>query len=249
MQEKCVLNVGDILTITTDNTVLGTASRVGTTYHNLALDAIVGNIILIDDGLLQFRVLEKKLKHPGQASIGDELVCQVLVGGNLSSSKGINLPGTAISAPALTEKDIRDLEFGLKNGVDMVCMSFVRSPKDIEQAKQLMKKFGKRVPIVSKIERIEALQNFDQIAQVTEGLMIARGDLGIEFNYYDLPILQKQLIAKSSALGRFDITATQMLASMCESYFPTRAEVCDIANAIFDGTDAVMLSNETGKWV
>jgi len=242
------------LTIVTDSKFIGNKTKVGTTYKSLCFDAIVGNTILIDDGLLQLKVLEKRLLDSSKASKGDEITCEVLVGGKLSNSKGINLPGTALSAPALTEKDIEDLEFGLtKIGVDMICLSFVRSAADIEQARELMSKFtdGKRiVPIVSKIERIEALQHYDEILRATDAVMIARGDLGVELNYWDLPLLQKQLIAKSSAAGKLNITATQMLASMVDNPMPTRAEVCDIANAIFDGTDAVMLSNESavGKY-
>lgn len=240
-----IIQEGEEIIITTDKNVVPTGEdneerprKVSTSYPHLAKDCRVGSRLMIDDGYLEVVVLEKNSEET-------ELKCRVVTGGLLNQKKGINLAdeGATISAPALTEKDIDDLEFGMKCGeIDYVCLSFVRSSQDIVDARQLMMKFaGKTVPIIAKIERIEAIRNIDSIIKECDGIMVARGDLMIETRFDELPILQKDLIERSSKAGKVDITATQMLQSMVDNKIPTRAEVTDVANSIFDGTDVTML--------
>ncbi len=208
------------------------------TYEKLADEVTTGSRILLDDGRVEMKVesINKKEK---------ELNCVVTVGGVLSNNKGVNFPDVQLSVRALTEKDREDLEFGLKRGVDWVALSFVRNPSDLIEIKDLIKQQGHNTPVVAKIEKFEAIDQIDAIIPLCDGVMVARGDLGVEMPAEEVPLLQKELIRKANSLGIPIITATQMLDSMASSPRPTRAEVSDVANAILDGTDAVMLSNET----
>ena len=176
---------------------------------------------------------------------GGRVLCEVVDGGTLRSNKGMNLPGVALSTPALTEKDRRDLAFGVQHQVDYVAMSFVRRAEDVLEAKALIRSMGETIPVIAKIEKPEAVDNLESILAATDGVMVARGDLGVELGTEDVPIVQKRIIAMANAAGKVVITATQMLESMIENPRPTRAEASDVANAILDGTDAVMLSGES----
>ncbi len=203
-----------------------------------------GNHILLDDGQLEFEVLRLD---------GDNIFAKVILGGNLKSHKGVNLPGSNLDIPVLTAKDLEDLKFGLEAGVDLVAISFVKKASDIEMVRDTMRSMaGNRrlPPIVAKLERPEAVTNLEEIIKVTDGVMVARGDLGVEISPALVPSVQKEIIKKANNLGKFVITATQMLESMINNPRPTRAEAADVANAIFDGTDAVMLSAESaaGKY-
>nr|WP_269610276.1 pyruvate kinase [Prochlorococcus marinus] len=208
------------------------------TYDKLAEEVTVGNRILLDDGRVEMRVEEVDLKE-------QKLICSITVGGVLSNNKGVNFPDVQLSIRALTEKDKEDLSFGLKQGVDWVALSFVRNPSDLTEIKDLIRNHGFDTPVVAKIEKFEAIDQIDAVLKLCDGVMVARGDLGVEMPAEEVPLLQKQLIKKANSLGIPIITATQMLDSMASSPRPTRAEVSDVANAILDGTDAVMLSNET----
>ncbi len=214
----------------------GTAERVGTTYDRLASDVKPGDTILVDDGRLRLQVERVE---------GDDVVCQVVVGGTLRSRKGINLPGVAVSASAMSGKDKEDLAWAVAHDVEFVALSFVRTARDVRNLRNRIAETGHRIPIIAKIERAEALENIDEVLREADGIMVARGDLGIELSIDQLPIIQKELILRAAQLGRLVITATQMLESMIEEPIPTRAEATDVANAVFDGTDAVMLSAET----
>ena len=207
-------------------------------YQKLAQEVPENAIILIDDGKVELKV--ERIDHANQ-----DLHCRVVVGGDLSSNKGVNFPGVFLSVKALTEKDRDDLMFGLDQGVDWIALSFVRNPQDILEIKDLISSAGKSIPIIAKIEKHEAIEQMDAILSLCDGVMVARGDLGVELPAEDVPILQKRLIITANRLGIPVITATQMLDSMVNNPRPTRAEVSDVANAILDGTDAVMLSNET----
>ncbi|MBJ7901046.1 MAG: pyruvate kinase [Cyanobacteria bacterium RI_101] len=207
-------------------------------YAQLAEEVPNGARILLDDGKLEMRVEKVDLENR-------DLYCRVVVGGTLSSNKGVNFPGVYLSVKALTEKDREDLMFGLDQGVDWVALSFVRNPEDIDEIKSLIAAAGKNVPVIAKIEKHEAIADMQAVLEKCDGVMVARGDLGVELPAEDVPILQKKLIATANQLGIPVITATQMLDSMVSNPRPTRAEVSDVANAILDGTDAVMLSNET----
>jgi len=235
---------GAHVTITTRD-VVGNAQLISTTYKALPQDVKIGDRILLNDGLLELRVIGKS---------ETEVECAVVHGGELGEHKGINLPGVAVSAPALTEKDRDDLQFGIAHGVDYVALSFVRSPEDVQEAKQLIQQYATEVygekgrwdiPLIAKIEKPEAIEHLDEILNVTDGVMVARGDLGVEMAPEKVPLIQKRLIARCNELCLPVITATQMLESMVTNPRPTRAEVNDVSNAIFDGTDAVMLSAET----
>ncbi|MDP2600528.1 MAG: pyruvate kinase [Deltaproteobacteria bacterium] len=225
------------ITITTKD-LLGDAALVSTTYGHLPLDVKKGDPILLDDGRMRLAVLEKSK---------ESIVCKVVHGGWLKEHAGINLPGTRLSSPALTKKDIEDLKFGMEMGIDAIALSFVRRAKDIQQLKEILRAKKFFVPVIAKIERAEALDHLDEIMHEAEGVMVARGDLGVELSLEKVPILQKYIIQKANATGTIVITATQMLESMIDAPIPTRAEASDVANAIFDGTDAVMLSGETAK--
>ena len=207
-------------------------------YQRLVDEVPKGATILLDDGKVEMLV-----ESVDKAS--QDLHCRVVVGGDLSSNKGVNFPGICLSVKALTQKDREDLMFGLDQGVDWIALSFVRNPQDILEIKDLIYSAGKSIPVIAKIEKHEAIEQMDAILSLCDGVMVARGDLGVELPAEDVPILQKRLIATANRLGIPIITATQMLDSMINSPRPTRAEVSDVANAILDGTDAVMLSNET----
>ncbi|BEV36184.1 pyruvate kinase [Synechococcus sp. M16CYN] len=208
------------------------------TYAKLADEVTAGSRILLDDGRVEMKV--KSVDQTQQT-----LHCSVTVGGTLSNNKGVNFPDVQLSVRALTDKDKEDLAFGLSQGVDWVALSFVRNPSDMEEIRGLIKQHGYETPVVAKIEKFEAIDQIDAILPLCDGVMVARGDLGVEMPAEEVPLLQKELIRKSNSLGIPIITATQMLDSMASSPRPTRAEVSDVANAILDGTDAVMLSNET----
>ena len=231
------LNKGDKFTLTS-RALPGTQSISSVTYEPLAQEVPNGATILLDDGKVEMQVeaIDKEQ---------NELHCRVVVGGVLSNNKGVNFPGVYLSIKALTDKDRKDLLFGLNQGVDWVALSFVRNPQDVLEIKELIANAGKRVPVIVKIEKHEAIEQMDAILSLSDGVMVARGDLGVELPPEEVPILQKRLINTSNRLGIPVITATQMLDSMVNNPRPTRAEVSDIANAILDGTDAVMLSNET----
>ncbi len=228
---------GDRFTLTSAK-IPGTQTISSITYEPLAQEVPEGSTILLDDGKVEM-VVDKVDKASG------ELHCTVVVGGPLSNSKGVNFPGVYLSVKALTDKDREDLIFGLDNGVDWVALSFVRNPEDVKEIKSIIASAGKNTPVVVKIEKHEAIEQMEQILSLSDGVMVARGDLGVELPAEDVPILQKRLIATANRMGIPIITATQMLDSMVSNPRPTRAEVSDIANAILDGTDAVMLSNET----
>ncbi len=222
----------------TSNEVECTKSIANVTYNKLAQEVTSGKRILLDDGKIEM-IVEKVDKD------NNLLECKVTVGGVLSNNKGVNFPDVQLSVKALTDKDIEDLEFGLTAGVDWIALSFVRNPSDINEIKNLINKNGHSIPVVAKIEKFEAIDQIDSILPLCDGVMVARGDLGVEMPAEEVPLLQKELIRKANTLGIPIITATQMLDSMASNPRPTRAEVSDVANAILDGTDAVMLSNET----
>ena len=234
----CVLETGAVFTITTEP-VIGNCERASTGYAQFARDVQPGHRILLCDGQVELRALE---------SDGVAVKTRVVSGGAVGDHKGINLPGVQVSIPSLTDKDLKDLHFGLNAGVSLIALSFVRSPDDVQQ---LRDRLGRRpVSIVAKIEKPEAWENIEPILSVSDGVMVARGDLGVETALEKVPRIQKSIIRRARRKGRFVITATQMLESMTEHASPTRAEVSDVANAIYDGTDAVMLSAETsiGKY-
>jgi pyruvate kinase len=234
------LEPGADFTITVRD-VPGTDEIVSTTYHGLPNDVKPGDVLLLDDGLLSLEV---------DRVDGPDVLTRVLIGGVLKNNKGINLPGVKVSAPALTEKDKRDLEFGLRVGVDFLALSFVRSPDDVKEAVRLATRGDRRVPVIAKIEKPEAVERLGDIIDVADGIMVARGDLGVEMGPEKVPLIQKRAIEETNARGKIIITATQMLESMISNPRPTRAEASDVANAVLDGTDALMLSGETaaGKY-
>ncbi|BFM40204.1 pyruvate kinase [Synechocystis sp. LKSZ1] len=235
--QSIILKPGDRFTLTSRKVECNQEIS-SISYERLAEEVPEGARILLDDGKLEMRVESIDLANK-------DLHCRVVVGGTLSSNKGVNFPGVYLSVKALTEKDKEDLMFGLDQGVDWVALSFVRNPQDIEEIKGLIAAAGKSVPVIAKIEKHEAIEDMWAVLEKCDGVMVARGDLGVELPAEDVPILQKKLIATANQLGIPVITATQMLDSMVNNPRPTRAEVSDVANAILDGTDAVMLSNET----
>ncbi len=237
-----VLNKGDRFTLTS-KPVPGTQEISSVTYEPLADEVPEGATILLDDGKVE--MLVEEIDRTERA-----LHCRVVVGGTLSNNKGVNFPGVYLSIKAMTDKDRQDLMFGLDQGVDWVALSFVRNPQDVLEIKELITSAGKETPVIVKIEKHEAIEQMEAILSLSDGVMVARGDLGVELPAEDVPILQKRLIATANRLGIPVITATQMLDSMVNSPRPTRAEISDVANAILDGTDAVMLSNEAavGKY-
>lgn len=231
------LKKGDLF-ILTSRSVLGTNEISSVTYEPLAEEVPGGSTILLDDGRMEMRV--EKVDKANR-----ELHCRVMLDGVLSNNKGVNFPGVYLSIKALTDKDRADLMFGLDQGVDWIALSFVRNPQDILEIKEIISGAGKHVPVIAKIEKHEAIEQMEAILSICDGVMVARGDLGVELPAEDVPILQKRLITTANRLGIPVITATQMLDSMVSNPRPTRAEISDVANAILDGTDAVMLSNET----
>lgn len=232
---------GHEITITTKECE-GTEERVYITYPQFPQDVKVGEMVLIDDGKIHLRVIS--------TNNIDEVRCGITVGGPLSSKKGVNLPNTKISLPCLTVKDIRDLDYALEHDFDWIGLSFVRSVTDIVELKEIIRHKGKRAKVIAKIEKPEAIKEIDNIIDVTDGIMVARGDLGVELPMEQVPLLQKMIVNKCVEVGKPVIIATQMMESMITSYTPTRAEVNDVANAVMDGADAVMLSAETsvGKY-
>ena len=229
------LEVGARFTITIDD-VQGTVDRCGTTYKGLPGDVSPGDLILIDDGKLTLRAVEVT---------DTDVVTEVVVGGAVSNNKGINLPGVAMSVPAMSEKDSEDLRWALGQGIDMIALSFVRSAADIELVHKIMDEEGRRVPVIAKIEKPQAVENLDEIVDAFDAVMVARGDLGVELPLEEVPLVQKQIVSAARRWAKPVIVATQMLESMISSPRPTRAEASDVANAILDGADAVMLSGET----
>lgn len=230
---------GQEFTITTDKTVIGNSSKVAVTYEGFAKDLKVGNTVLIDDGLLEFTVTEIN---------GNEVKCVAQNGGELGENKGVNLPNVNVNLPALSEKDINDLKFGCEQGIDYVAASFIRKADDVRAVRKVLdENGGERIQIISKIENQEGLDNFEEILELSDGIMVARGDLGVEIPVEEVPLAQKMMIKRCNEVGKVVITATQMLDSMIKNPRPTRAEVNDVANAILDGTDCVMLSGESAK--
>ncbi|MFE7189756.1 pyruvate kinase [Kitasatospora sp. NPDC057541] len=236
-----LLERGDEFTISTDNGVDGDQNGCGTTYPGLAGDVTAGELILVDDGRVTLEVVEVA---------GPRVRCVVVEGGLVSDHKGLNLPGVAVSVPALSEKDIADLRWALRAGADLVALSFVRSGRDVEDVHRVMDEEGRRVPVIAKIEKPQAVQNLDSIVDRFDGIMVARGDLGVEMPLEEVPMVQKRAVTLARRNAKPVIVATQMLDSMINSSRPTRAEASDVANAVLDGTDAVMLSGETsvGKY-
>ncbi len=232
-----LLTKGEEVVITTDD-ILGSDGIIPTIYQSLPHDVHPGSRILLDDGLLELKVT---------AIDGERVRCLVVAGGVLKNNKGINLPGVNVSAPCLTEKDLIDLDFALEAGVDFIALSFVRTAEDILEIKRIISAKGKDTPVVAKIEKPEALRNFKKILDATDAVMVARGDLGVEIEPEKVPIYQKKIIQACNRAGKPVITATQMLDSMIRNPRPTRAETSDVANAIIDGTDAIMLSAETAS--
>src|SRR5208282_5476725 len=235
--EPVLLKSGSTVLITPRD-IVGTATRISTTFPDLASEVSPGARILLRDGLIELRVRTVR---------GKDVVCDVLNGGALGEHQGINLPGTALSIPALTEKDRRDLEFGLKHGVDAVALSFVRTAADVNMVRQIVAALGCDVPLISKLEKPQAIDHLEEILQASDGVMVARGDLGVEMAPEKVPVIQKHVIHSAAQWRKPVITATQMLESMIENPRPTRAEASDVANAIFDGSDSVMLSAETAS--
>ncbi|MEI6120024.1 MAG: pyruvate kinase [Actinomycetes bacterium] len=226
---------GDIFTITTDE-VEGTKERCGTTFKGLPGDCKAGDRILIDDGKVSVEVVEVK---------GNDVVTKVIQPGFVSNNKGINLPGVAVSVPAMSEKDIDDLRWGLKAGADFIALSFVRNAADIDDVHRIMDEVGIRRPVIAKIEKPQAVDNLEEIVTAFDGIMVARGDLGVEMPIEEVPLVQKRCITLARELAKPVIVATQMLDSMIVNASPTRAEATDCANAVLDGADALMLSGET----
>lgn len=238
--ESVELVEGNIITLTTEE-VKGTAERISITYGDLAQDVDVGSTILIDDGLIGLAV---------ESIQGNDIVCRIKNGGTLKSKKGVNVPGVKIKLPGITEKDAQDIEFGIAQDVDFIAASFVRKASDILEIREILERHRAKIDIIAKIENQEGVDNVDEILAIADGLMVARGDLGVEIPVEEVPLVQKLLIKKCNDLGKPVITATQMLDSMQRNPRPTRAEASDVANAILDGTDAIMLSGETaaGKY-
>lgn len=226
---------GETVRITVED-CQGTHDRVSTTYKRLAGDAAPGNRVLVDDGNVGLVV-----EHLD----GNDVVCSVTEGGKVSNNKGMSLPGMTVSAPALSDKDIADLEFALRLGVDLIALSFVRSPTDVELVHEVMDRVGRRVPVIAKLEKPEAIDNLEAIVLAFDAIMVARGDLGVELPLEEVPLVQKRAIQMAREKAKPVIVATQMLESMIENSRPTRAEASDVANAVLDGADAVMLSGET----
>ncbi len=235
VEGQVTLRDGAEVTLTTE-AITGDASRLPVSFAGLPDDVRPGQTILLDDGLIELEVL---------ATTTTTIRCRVRHGDVISSHKGVNLPGAAISLPALTERDIQDLEFGLEQGIDFIALSFVRTAADVLAARQELEKRGARVAIIAKIENEAGVKNLEAILQVADGVMVARGDLGVEIPVEEVPLVQKKIIEACNQAGKPVITATQMLESMVHNPRPTRAETSDVANAIFDGTDAIMLSGET----
>ena len=238
---KIEYNIGDEVRISMDASIEGTHDKIAVTYPGLYDDTHVGGHVLFDDGLIDMQIEEKD-------DANRELVCKVLNHGVLGSRKGVNAPGVSINLPGITEKDSSDIRFGLDNKINFISASFVRKPQDVQDIRELLKeKNMEDVQIFPKIESQEGIDNFESIIEVSDGLMVPRGDMGVEIPAENVPLVQKRMIRRCNVLGKPVITATQMLDSMQENPRPTRAEVSDVANAVFDGTDATMLSGESAN--
>jgi pyruvate kinase len=231
------LKTGSHITITPRD-IPGTSATISTTFRGLAREVQTGSRILLSDGLIELSVIHVR---------GEDVECEVINGGVLAEHQGINLPGAALGIPALTDKDRKDLEFGLRHGVDIIALSFVRSAADVRAVKRIITDHGSDVPVIAKLEKPQALAHLEEIFEVADGVMVARGDLGVEVPPEQVPVIQKHVIRRAAEWRKPVIIATQMLESMIENPRPTRAEASDVANAIFDGTDAVMLSGETAS--
>ncbi len=239
MKEDVVVKEGDLVTFQTTEDVPGTPDNIYMTYKAFPQDVKPGEKILLDDGKLIFEAVSRDKK-------ANKVVCKVIQGGPLKSKKGVNLPNTKVSLPALTKKDIKDAIFAIENQVDWIALSFVRTPEDLKDLKDLIDKHSEhKIPIVAKIEKPEAVENIDKIVAHCDGLMVARGDLGVELPAHEVPLIQKKLIHRAKLARIPVIVATQMMETMITSLTPTRAEVNDVANSVMDGADAVMLSGET----
>ncbi|HEY4391968.1 MAG TPA: pyruvate kinase [Paenibacillus sp.] len=241
LEEPIELVQDEFITLTTEE-ILGDKNRISITYKELPGDVKVGSTILIDDGLIGLTVEEVQ---------GTEIKCRIVNGGTIKSKKGVNVPGVNISLPGITEKDANDIKFGVEQGIDFIAASFVRKANDVLEIRKLLESMNAtHIQIISKIENQQGVDNLDEILEVSDGLMVARGDLGVEIPAEDVPLVQKLMIEKCNRVGKPVITATQMLDSMQRNPRPTRAEASDVANAILDGTDAIMLSGETaaGKY-
>jgi pyruvate kinase len=236
-KDGVMLLPGSRLTFTNDD-IIGNAERVSTPYKDMYKDVHPGERILMDDGKLEVRVIETQ---------GTDVITEVVYGGPMKSKKGVNLPNTKVSMPAVTEKDWADLEFGLENDVEWIALSFVREASEILEIKEYIRSKGKKSRVIAKIEKPEAIANIDEIVAATDGLMVARGDLGVELPAEEVPMIQKMLVEKCNRAAKPVIVATQMLESMIDAPRPTRAEINDIANSVLDGADAVMLSAETAS--
>ena len=238
MEDGVVVNDGDLITFTTAEEILGTAKKVFMKYKNFPNDVNPGERILLDDGKLIFEIVETDKKT--------EVLAKVVQGGELKSKKGVNLPNTKISLPAMTEKDVADAIFAIEQDLDWIAISFVKTPRDLQDLQELIAKHSDhKIPIVAKIEMPEALENIDRIVAYCDALMVARGDLGVELPAHEVPLVQKELIRRAKTARIPVIVATQMMETMITSLTPTRAEVNDVANSVMDGADAVMLSGET----
>ena len=222
--------------ILTTEEIMGTAQKATISYKNLKNDIKVGTTILIDDGLIEMTVEEIR---------GEEIVCRVINGGFVSNHKGVNVPGAILSMPYISEVDLADIIFGVEHGFDFIAASFVRTKEDIQEVRKIVEDRGSKIKIIAKIENMQGIQNLEEIIKVADGIMVARGDMGVEIPLEEVPILQKKMIKMAVAQGKHVITATQMLESMIKNPRPTRAEATDIANAIYDGTTAIMLSGES----
>ena len=236
--DEIYLNNGQTFTLINDD-VLGNEEKVSITYKELYKDVEIGRTILINDGTIELKVKEIKDK---------DIVCEVIQGGHLTNRKSINVPDLVLNLPSITQKDIADIKYGISVGFDYIAASFVRKPEDVIAIKQVLNENGgSHIKVIAKIENREGINNFDKILEVSDGIMVARGDLGVEIPMEEVPIYQKQFIKKTYKQGKPVITATQMLESMIENSKPTRAEVSDIANAIYDGTGAIMLSRRNSN--
>lgn len=235
--EKIFLEEGQTFTITTKD-VQGNQERVSVTYENIVNDVQVGGSVLIDDGLIELKVEE---------ITETDLICRVVNGGPVSDKKGVNLPGANLSMPFISEQDRKDINFGIECGFDFIAASFVRCKEDVLEVRKLLDAKKSPMKIIAKIENMQGIKNLDEILDVADGIMVARGDMGVEVPMEDVPVIQKKLIRKANAKGKQVITATQMLESMTRNPRPTRAETTDVANAIYDGTTAIMLSGESAN--
>ncbi|MGL5352134.1 MAG: pyruvate kinase [Clostridium sp.] len=239
INDGAILNQGDPFIFICGSEILGDNTKCSISYEELYKDILVGGDILVDDGLLKFNVTEV---------VGKEIHCTTVIGGNIQNHKGVNVPNVIIKLPSITDKDKEDLVFGCKNGVDFIAASFIRKASDIADVRSVLDaNGGESIQIIAKIENHEGVNNIDSIIAVADAIMVARGDMGVEIPIERVPIIQKSIIRKCNEAGKIVITATQMLDSMIRNSLPTRAEACDICNAIFDGTDAIMLSGESAS--